>query len=505
MTGTPAATERVTPAHDDRSGDMVPAHWPPSEPPPAVHAARPVSWLLMPLAVPGVFLCPTRIGPRLSQSTWTKAVAVHLLSLLLAGMVALAADVVIHRNGSGVRHSQPIRYYQFEHIGWARLTPAEWLRLPFALSLTTLFDASENLDAKPYVITAVSLHAAVWLAAVLVMPLLATGERLRLLFARCCRLTLWSSVIIPAAVLFYSGVQVMVEGDLGAWTEGVTRFVPGAGAKLALTLLIFMPWWFSVLCRLAARYAGSTDGPGWQPAAPRCVGCGYSMVGLSPSGRCPECGRAVAESLPTVRVQPPWFTAAGRWDRCRAYWATARAVIGDREFFRTLPVRRPTRDAARFAVWTCIAAGVILTVGVAAPSTRGSFGPDEGGLAWATTAALLAWVGTTALALAVVCAAAWRWTLAAPADPRVGWNAVLYASPHMLPIAMATAAALWLDRWLDRFAPFLQRAWGNASEGFVVTAEWLVWLGVGALVLGVSVWSLLRLRQAILDVRYAAA
>jgi hypothetical protein len=41
-----------------------------------------------------------------------------------------------------------------------------------------------------------------------------------------------------------------------------------------------------------------------------CEGCGYVLNGLPHDGRCPECGKAIAESLGRQRVGPAWDAAA---------------------------------------------------------------------------------------------------------------------------------------------------------------------------------------------------
>jgi hypothetical protein len=73
---------------------------------------------------------------------------------------------------------------------------------------------------------------------------------------------------------------------------------------LAFTALSF--WTLAVLV-LAVRhdYRGPADQP--EPHDPWCDDCGYILTGVDPAGRCPECGRPIAESLgPQNRPPTPW-------------------------------------------------------------------------------------------------------------------------------------------------------------------------------------------------------
>lgn len=58
------------------------------------------------------------------------------------------------------------------------------------------------------------------------------------------------------------------------------------------------------------------QGPSGPSADPRrdellCESCGYALVGLEPSGACPECGRPIRESLPAHRVGSDFQRAPG--------------------------------------------------------------------------------------------------------------------------------------------------------------------------------------------------
>lgn len=59
-----------------------------------------------------------------------------------------------------------------------------------------------------------------------------------------------------------------------------------------------------------------------------CEQCGYVLAGLPPEGECPECGEAIAASVPSVRVGTPWQQRAS----FVSYWQTAWQCL-------TMPVR----------------------------------------------------------------------------------------------------------------------------------------------------------------------
>jgi hypothetical protein len=84
-----------------------------------------------------------------------------------------------------------------------------------------------------------------------------------------------------------------------------------------------------------------------------CERCGYVVEGLDPAGNCPECGMAIAESLPERRVGTPWQQSPGLWSLMRTWWMTLRYPL------RTLDVMR-VGEANRVMQWRRTLAFVVL-------------------------------------------------------------------------------------------------------------------------------------------------
>ncbi|MGA2499327.1 MAG: hypothetical protein ABSH20_16430 [Tepidisphaeraceae bacterium] len=96
-----------------------------------------------------------------------------------------------------------------------------------------------------------------------------------------------------------------------------------------------------------------------------CEACGYNLTGVPRDGLCPECGQAIAESLPSLRRPPVWETAER--PGYRQWLATSSAVIlHTNRFFRQLAPRGDMERAARFARWhellVCALFGLCLTL-----------------------------------------------------------------------------------------------------------------------------------------------
>src|SRR5690349_2971368 len=101
-----------------------------------------------------------------------------------------------------------------------------------------------------------------------------------------------------------------------------------------------------------------------------CEHCGYSLVGLTASNRCPECGEEFdPNDLPLARV--PWLFRRRR-GRIASYVETVRLILRNpTSFARELcrPVRVSAKDAKQFrwatiriAMLTCILGAIVVGV-----------------------------------------------------------------------------------------------------------------------------------------------
>ncbi|MBO6738875.1 MAG: hypothetical protein JJ916_03355 [Phycisphaerales bacterium] len=84
-----------------------------------------------------------------------------------------------------------------------------------------------------------------------------------------------------------------------------------------------------------------------------CEKCGYVIEGLDQSGNCPECGKAIADSLPERRVGTPWQQSPGVGSLVRTWLMTLRHPL------RTLDVMRINeREGTGLALKTLFTAGL---------------------------------------------------------------------------------------------------------------------------------------------------
>ncbi len=183
-----------------------------------------------------------------------------------------------------------------------------------------------------------------------------------------------------------------------------------------------------------------------------CERCGYVLNGLPADGRCPECGKPVAESVGDGRVPTAWDVAPGS-ARSRGFLrTTVEVILRPTHFYRTLAVRASLASARSFAqLHWWIAAGLF---GLAGATHAMWYGEGMRPAAFTPTY-LLAYVGfTIGLAIGTYLVLDGLTRLAARLTYwegtyrgyRLPYPVVLrglyYHTPHYLPVALATAVTV---------------------------------------------------------------
>ncbi|MDZ4829586.1 MAG: hypothetical protein SGJ09_05225 [Phycisphaerae bacterium] len=88
----------------------------------------------------------------------------------------------------------------------------------------------------------------------------------------------------------------------------------------------------------------------------RCERCAYDLAGTSCDGACPECGTAVAASLPEARLGIPWQRDPSFTTWCSTFWATLTSPR------RTARALRIERGRARWLIAVNVAVGATLSL-----------------------------------------------------------------------------------------------------------------------------------------------
>jgi hypothetical protein len=280
------------------AAELVPLELPPigGEPQPLVTKVHGLS------SLPRVFLlwlAPKRTGTLLAGAGWHAAILAAAISAGLGlGLLTfeLLTTVSIPYGTPGV--------FTFS-VGMPRseLTVAEALRAPF-VSLATIIHTATGSPATGGTASIILglIPVGLLAVAVLMMPLVAAGERLGLLFGRCLRLVLWNtSTLIPLGVASFWWPSLLDRLGVAGRTEGLFAaappFLSDREQATIFALVLFALWWLLILWRSGLRYTGPADGPAWRPRTPRCRKCGYNIATLRVDARCPECNHPVADSV----------------------------------------------------------------------------------------------------------------------------------------------------------------------------------------------------------------
>lgn len=298
-----------------------------SEPRPARTVA--VYWLFSPLLGTLAVLLPRRLGPYLSSASLGAAYLAHFAGWLLL-VIGLPLGWELGRAGADVT---------------ALIAPEPW-RLHAAWIVVSLLDSSLVFSVLPALGIALAIdQTLVWLGAMCWMPWHAAGEKRGRLYLRSAKLLLWStSVGALAPPLAY------------LWA----KHIPYAYDPIEFALFGgILLWWLWVVLRWGDRYAGPAEGPGFQPRALHCESCGYELTSLSVTGRCPECGRPVADSLPARRRLPAFAARRHLPDRLLAFFPTLLASLRARRFGGRLTVHTGRRAAREFAVLADLLIGAL--------------------------------------------------------------------------------------------------------------------------------------------------
>jgi hypothetical protein len=478
---------------DESSSGTIPEVWPPVDPIEPVKPRR-VPWLLAPLATAGAMLFPRRVGPHLAASSWLSAYVAHVFSIVLC--VGLFGAMAFEATGPelGVPSG---------------LSLSEHLRRPFAAVALMLVAAAGYWPAWIGIaVGAAVIQGVVWLGAFFVMPLFSAGERPSLLYFRCVKLMLWSA----SALIAVGIASTLAMGWVFRSIDGVLPWYLQGPAAFDLFLLCVI-WWLSVLLRLGGRYGGPKDGPRWQGAPLRCEGCGYELTGLPTDARCPECGRAISDSLPDRRSPPLFALNAGFLRRPAAFVRTVFQSWAPRRFAARLSVHRGESASRVYALANCLLIGVCSALLLLPLMLMG--GEDSGyfllqGIEFIEDGdSLIACLvfGVLAAQGAVLGCLAWLVVVAAFAT-RLGWRdaasrtvVICYASGWLYLPVLLTVFALYVTRIVDT-----PSSWNTSIQvpilGWIDPAVAVALLAHIAAVITL-IHSFFRVRIMLIETRYA--
>ena len=480
--------------------ETLPEYWPDG---PVAQPVRPV-WLPWPIAVvlaPLLWLLPKRMGVHFAAVRWPGVIVAHLVWTIYGiGCIAIAYWATGYSWAAYISGKSPGRDVSL-------LWPVTWLEIArsplalLALGLAQKLDEFEDLMLGLGVLAGVELGLI--LVAELLTPYAAAGEKVRKLWGRCVKLTLWSTTSLVVLGLVLQAIEL----DL----------LPGDPPKEPLTILAvsgYVVWFVWIWMRSGSRYGGPAEGPGWDRRRPLCEECGYRLTGLTPASRCPECGTPVAGSLPQHRRPTPFAAASSPWARDPAFFRTFAGALTGRGFYKRLAILGGHAAARRFAIYVCVLCGpvYILTMSVSVLLSfdrsfvlevfKNFFEPVDSFLG-CVAVLVVTWVAVSVSLLGVL-------GFVGLLEPRFGYRpmhrsatVVFYWAAWLPPVVMAVAVATVLVIWFEEhgYMHGTTRVWflGTIDNALIYGATPF------ALPLLVLTGALARLVQATRQTRFANA
>ncbi len=300
-------------------------------------------FVVLPLVLLSWFV-PWKTGRMLQRAGWLTALLLHALTAMAAaGAIVFDQWYVIVGAGAVRQGHRPPQF--LPGTAW------EAIRLPFA-SLFEFFHgaAAMGVSVWSFVVGVVGFEVFVMLLALCSLPFAVSGGGLVRDLGRCVKFAYLASTLMLVV-----GVTWGLESYWRPWLGLPNFWHPADVAFLCLGVGWFL--WLS-----AAGVAATVDWADLSIDEWHCEQCGYSIRGLDVQGRCPECGTAIFESLPSNREVPAVDRRGGIIGFIGECWRTVSCLWTDDHCFRRMAVCRDRLFAARFfvgiAVLDCAAVGI---------------------------------------------------------------------------------------------------------------------------------------------------